>query len=137
MAEDGPVAPEDDRREPVRVGDLAHARSGDKGDRVNVGVIADDSAAYERLRDQLTVDRVAAHFEGLIEGEVRRYELPNVSGLNFVGEAALDGGGQASLRYDTQGKTYAAALLAIELPEWDGQRGEAETRGEREGDCDG
>lgn len=106
-----------DSQELVRVGDVAHARSGDKGNRVNVGVIADDRDAYDRLRDQLTADRVAAHFEGLIAGEVRRYELPNVRGLNFVGEDALDGGGQASLRYDTQGKTYAAALLAIELPE--------------------
>lgn len=102
--------------ESVCVGDIAHARSGDKGNRVDIGVVGDDPAAYERLRDQLTAERVAAHFEGLIEGEVRRYELPNVRALNFVGEDALDGGGQASLRYDTQGKTYGAALLELELP---------------------
>lgn len=105
-----------DAGESVRVGDLAHARSGDKGNRVNIGVIANDADAYDRLREQLTAERVAAHFEGLVEGEVRRYELPNVRGLNFVGEDALDGGGQASLRYDTQGKTYGAALLDLELP---------------------
>jgi len=105
-----------DEDKSVRVGDLAHARSGDKGNRVNIGVIANDADAYDRLREQLTAERVAAHFEGLVEGEVRRYELPNVRGLNFVGEDALDGGGQASLRYDTQGKTYGAALLDLELP---------------------
>ena len=123
--------PESDRTS-VRVGDLAHARSGDKGNRVNIGVIADDPSAYDRLRDQLTADRVATNFEGLIEGEVRRYELPNVHGLNFVAEDALDGGGQASLRYDTQGKTYAAALLAIELPEWN-----EETAADRSTDPEG
>lgn len=107
---------ESDGSESVLVGDLAHARSGDKGNRVNIGVVADNPEAYERLCAQLTADRVAEHFDGLIEGEVRRYELPNVHALNFVGEDALDGGGQASLRYDTQGKTYAAALLECELP---------------------
>lgn len=110
--------------DPVQVGDIAHARSGDKGNRVNVGVVADDSDAYERLRAQLTADRVAARLDGLVEGEVRRYELPNISAFNFVCEDALDGGGQVSLRYDTQGKTYAAALLECELPERSRENGD-------------
>jgi hypothetical protein len=106
----------DDWPESIQVGDIAHARSGDKGNRVNVGVVAEDAAAFERLRVQLTAERVSRYFDGLVEGEVRRYELPNVRALNFVGEDALDGGGQTSLRYDTQGKTYGAALLECELP---------------------
>lgn len=100
----------------VRIGDIAHGRSGDKGNRLNVGVVADDAAAYDRLRDQLTAAFVAQQFEGLVDGSVTRYELPNVHALNFLCEDALDGGGQHSLRYDTQGKTYAAALLECRLP---------------------
>ncbi|UPV98963.1 hypothetical protein M0R88_10530 [Halorussus gelatinilyticus] len=105
-----------DETSPVTVGDIAHGRSGDKGNRVNIGVVADTPAAYDRLIEQLTADRVAAYFEGLVDGAVERYELPNVHAVNFVCEDALDGGGQASLRYDTQGKTYAAALMEYKLP---------------------
>jgi hypothetical protein len=104
---------------PVRVGDIAHGRSGDKGGRLNVGVVAGDRDAYERLDEQLTAEFVAERFAGLVEGEVTRYALPNLLAFNFLCEAALDGGGPVSLRYDTQGKTYAAALLECRLPEWE------------------
>lgn len=100
----------------VRLADIAHGRSGDKGNRVNIGVIANDADAYDRLCKQLTAAFVAAQFDGLVAGSVTRYELPNIHGLNFLCEGALDGGGQHSLRYDTQGKTYAAALLECRLP---------------------
>jgi hypothetical protein len=100
----------------VRVGDIAHGRSGDKGDRLNLGIVADDRDAYERLESQLTDTFVAAQFDGLVEGGVTRYELPNLLAFNFLCEEALDGGGPVSLRYDTQGKTYAAALLECQLP---------------------
>jgi hypothetical protein len=102
--------------ERVRVGDIAHGRSGDKGNRLNIGVVADDPNAYDRLREQLTEEFVAQQFDGLVTGEVTRYELPNIDAVNFLCEGALDGGGQHSLRYDTQGKTYAAALLECHLP---------------------
>lgn len=65
---------------PVTVGELAHSRSGDKGNRVNIGVIATNAAAYDRVTEQLTANRVAGYFEGLIMSEVRRYELPNIQG---------------------------------------------------------
>lgn len=100
----------------VLLADIAHGRSGDKGNRLNIGVVADDPDAYERLREQLTAAFVARQFDGLVAGSVTRYELPNIHALNFLCEDALDGGGQHSLRYDTQGKTYAAALLACRLP---------------------
>ena len=113
--------------ERTRVIDLARARSGDKADWLNVGVIADDDAAYHRLEAQLTADVVADRLDGLVEGNVRRYALPNVHGFNFVATEALDGGGQVSIRYDTQGKTYAAIVLGIELPPWSAESGD-ETR---------
>lgn len=100
----------------VTVGDLAHARSGDKGNRVNIGVVAEDNAAFDRLDEQLTASRVERHFKGIVEGDITRYRLENIQAFNFVGTQALDGGGQVSLRYDTQGKTYAALLLTCELP---------------------
>lgn len=98
--------------------EIARARSGDKANQLNIGVIADTEQAYERIDEQLTAERVQRYFEGVIEGEVIRYELPNIRGFNFVGTDALGGGGQRSIRYDTQGKTYAAALLLLELPPW-------------------
>lgn len=110
---EGPVA-----EAPVRLGDVAYARSGDKADTLNVGVIARSDAAYRRIADQLTAERVATYLDGLVAGEVRRYELANLRAFNFVCTEALDGGGQRSLRYDSQGKTYAAALLCLELPSW-------------------
>jgi hypothetical protein len=94
---------------------LAHARSGDKGDTVNVGVIARRPEFYDFLRDTLTVDRVAAHFDGMIEGDVERFELPNLHALNFLLHGALGGGGTVSLMTDAQGKTFSTALLRMEV----------------------
>lgn len=104
--------------EAISLKEIARARSGDKANQLNIGVIADTEQAYERVDEQLTAERVQRYFEGVIEGEVIRYELPNIRGFNFVGTDALGGGGQRSIRYDTQGKTYAAALLLLELPPW-------------------
>ena len=99
----------------VRLLDLAHARSGDKGDTANVGVIALKPEWYPLLARELTRERVAAHFEGVITGDVVRYELPNLDALNFLLHGALDGGGTLSLKTDAQGKVYSTALLRLEL----------------------
>ena len=100
----------------IRLGDLAHARSGDKGDRANIGVVAHDRAGFAWLRDHLTADVVAAYFRTLNAGAVRRYELPNVLAFNFVIDGALGGGASRSLRLDTQGKALGVALLELRLP---------------------
>jgi len=97
----------------VRLLDIAHARSGDKGDTANVGVIALRPEWYAVLQRHLTRDRVAAHFAGVIEGGVDRYELPNLGALNFLLHGALDGGGTLSLKTDAQGKVYSTALLRM------------------------
>jgi hypothetical protein len=94
---------------------IAHARSGDKGDTANVGVIAYAQAHYPILVREVTVERVKAHFGSLVKGEVVRYELPNLGALNFLLHGALGGGGTLSLRVDAQGKTMSAALLAMEV----------------------
>jgi hypothetical protein len=99
----------------VRLVDLAHARSGDKGDTANVGVIALRPEYYPILRRELTVERVTAHFQGMITGPVQRYELPNLHALNFLLHGALDGGGTLSLKTDAQGKVYSTALLRLVL----------------------
>jgi len=98
---------------------IAHARSGDKGDGSNVGVLAYDDRAYELIRDQLSPERVKAHFSGIVKGPVERFELPNVRGLNFLLHDSLGGGGSASLKTDAQGKTHAMALLRmhVEVPD--------------------
>ena len=94
---------------------LAHARSGDKGDTANVGVIAFTPAIYQHLRAHLTAERVAAHFSGMIRGPVERFALDNLGALNFLLHGALDGGGTVSLMTDAQGKVYSTALLRLEL----------------------
>jgi len=94
---------------------IAHARSGDKGDTVNVGVIARRPEFYEFLREHLTVERVKAHFGELVKGDVVRFELPNLHALNFLLHEALGGGGTVSLMTDAQGKTYSTALLRMEI----------------------
>ena len=99
----------------ARLVDLAHARSGDKGDICNVGLIALDEQGYELLRREVTAERVKVHMGGLVEGEVSRYELPNLLALNFVMRGALGGGGSRSLRIDSLGKTTAGALLRMEI----------------------
>lgn len=97
----------------VRLVDIAHARSGDKGDTANVGVIALEPRWYQVLEEFVTCDRVAEHFRGMIEGAVDRYELPNLNALNFLLHGALDGGGTLSLKTDAQGKVYSTALLRM------------------------
>ncbi len=99
---------------------LAHARSGDKGDTVNVGVIALDPSYYEVLADQVTPERVKSHFGELVHGEVERFELPNLHALNFLLHHALGGGGTVSLMTDAQGKTFSTAMLRMEVDVPDG-----------------
>ncbi len=94
---------------------LAHARSGDKGDSANIGLIAYEPELYPILVEQVTAGRVKAHFGGWVRGSVERYELPNLRALNFVLHGALDGGGTVSLRTDAQGKVLSAALLRMEV----------------------
>ena len=99
----------------IQLKDIAHARSGDKGDTVNVGVIAYDPAHYDLLVQELTPERVKAHFGELVKGEVERLELPNLGALNFLLHNALGGGGTVSLMTDAQGKTFSTAMLRMEL----------------------
>ena len=99
----------------VRLLDIAHARSGDKGDTANVGVIALRPEWYPVLERHLTLDSVREHFRGVISGDVERFELPNLGALNFLLHEALGGGGTVSLRVDPQGKTLGAALLKLEI----------------------
>jgi hypothetical protein len=108
----------------VRLVDIAHARSGDKGDTANVGVIALEGRWYEVLDKFVTRNGVAEHFRGMIEGEVDRYELPNLNALNFLLHGALDGGGTLSLKTDAQGKVYSTALLrmVIDVPDAEARR---------------
>ena len=99
----------------VQLRHIAHARSGDKGDSANVGLIALKPEHYPVLVREVTAERVKEHFAGICEGEVERFELPNLHALNFVLHHALDGGGLVSLRIDNQGKTYSTALLRMEI----------------------
>jgi hypothetical protein len=99
----------------VRLLDIAHARSGDKGDTANVGLIALRPEWYTVLERYVTASRVTEHFAGVIRGPVQRFELPNLSALNFLLHGALDGGGTLSLKTDAQGKVYSTALLRLEL----------------------
>ena len=92
---------------------MAHARSGDKGDGSNVGVLAYDDRGFEILRGWLTPERVKRHFAGIVLGEVERFELPNLRGFNFLLHDSLGGGGSASLKTDAQGKTHAMGLLRM------------------------
>lgn len=96
---------------------LAHSRTGDKGEISNISVIAYDRADYERLREQVTAERVAAHLESVVKGEVVRYEMPNLGALNFVCHRALGGGVTRSLALDTHGKCLSATLLSMDLGE--------------------
>lgn len=100
----------------VQLRHLAHARSGDKGDTANVGLIALKPAYYDVLRRQVTAARVARHFRGMIAGGVERFELPNLNALNFLLHGALGGGGTLSLKTDAQGKVFSTALLRMAIP---------------------
>lgn len=99
----------------VQLREIAHARSGDKGNTANIGLIALKPEWYPVLVEQVTAERVKAHFRGICEGAVERFELPNLHALNFLLHESLDGGGTISLRIDAQGKTYSAALLRMEV----------------------
>lgn len=98
-----------------RVYDVAHARAGDKGDTLNIVVVPFDDANYETLLEVLTPERVHAHFDHLMTGEVTRYPVPGLSCINFVLTQALDGGVTRSLRFDRHGKTLSRHLLAMPL----------------------
>ena len=99
----------------VKLGRIAHARSGDKGDASNVGLIADSAALYEVIRREVTAERVKAHFTAICRGEVERFEVPHLRALNFLLHDALGGGGTASLLTDAQGKTHGQGLLELEI----------------------
>lgn len=99
----------------VQLVKLAHARSGDKGDKADISLFAPDRATYDLLVSEVTAERVAAHFAALASGPVVRYEAPNVWALKFVLDGALQGGASRSLRSDNLGKTLASALLRLEI----------------------
>ena len=99
----------------IPLSQIAHTRSGDKGDTCNIGVIAYHQKDYPVLVRQVTAERVKRHFGELVKGKVERFELPNLGALNFLLHEALGGGGTVSLRTDAQGKTFGAALLSLEI----------------------
>lgn len=103
------------RTRKVRLLDLAHARSGDKGDTANIGLIALKPEYYPLLVKHVTAARVGRHFKGIVRGTVKRYELPNLRALNFLLPGALDGGGTVSLKTDAQAKVFSTALLRMEI----------------------
>jgi len=99
----------------IRLSRIAHARSGDKGDTANVGVIALEKDVYPILVREVTADAVKRHFGSMVKGEVERFELPNLSALNFLLNESLGGGGTLSLMTDAQGKTFSTALLRMSI----------------------
>ena len=99
----------------IQLRQIAHARSGDKGDSSNVGLIANDEKNFEIIDREVTPERVKAHFGDLVRGKVVRYELPNLNCLNFILHDSLGGGGSETLRNDAQGKTHGQALLLMEI----------------------
>jgi hypothetical protein len=99
----------------VKLDEIAHARSGDKGDASNVGLIAETPELYRFLLEQVTAERVKEHFREVCRGPVQRYELPNILALNFILHDSLGGGGTESLKNDAQGKTHAQGLLQMEV----------------------
>ncbi len=103
----------------VRLAEIAHARSGDKGEASNVGLIANSSQLYGVIRDQVTAQRVKEHFKGFVRGRVERFEVANLNALNFILHDSLGGGGTESLKTDAQGKTHGQGLLQmlVEVPE--------------------
>jgi hypothetical protein len=100
----------------ITLGQIAHARSGDKGNHANIGVVAYTPAGFGYLRRELTTERVAEYFRGLGATRVERFELPRIGALNFVLYNALAGGASLSLRLDSQGKLLGTAILELELP---------------------
>lgn len=104
-----------ERRVRVPLSRIAHARSGDKGDASNVGLIAANAALFEVIRREVTAARVREHFREVCRGEVERFDVPNLLALNFLLHDSLGGGGTASLLTDAQGKTHGQGLLAMEI----------------------
>lgn len=100
----------------MKLREIAHSRTGDKGDTSNVSVIAFDLKDYPLMATHLTVERVKAHYSDIVKGEVTRFELPHLGALNFVMRAALGGGVTRSLALDTHGKSLGSAILDIEIP---------------------
>jgi hypothetical protein len=99
----------------VKLREIAHSRTGDKGNISNISVIAYDAKDYPVLLEQVTAERVKAYFSGVVEGGVVRYELPNLSALNFVMDQALGGGVTRSLALDAHGKSLSSALLDLDI----------------------
>lgn len=99
----------------IQLKDIAHARSGDKGDTANIGLIALKPEHYPILVREVTAERVRQHFTGICKGEVERFEVPNLHALNFLLHQSLGGGGTLSLKTDPQGKTLSSALLRMEI----------------------
>lgn len=99
----------------VKLIDIAHGRSGDKGDGSNVGIIARHPDIYPFLKKKLTADVVKEHMKHICKGKVERYEMPNIGALNFVLHESLGGGGTVSLKLDAQGKTHASMLLRMDI----------------------
>ncbi|MCF7840769.1 MAG: hypothetical protein K9N22_08330 [Candidatus Marinimicrobia bacterium] len=99
----------------IKLYQIAHARSGDKGPNSNAGVVFYTQAGYELGKQHLTPDRVKAHMQSIVAGEVKLYELPNLKALNFILGDSLGGGGSESLQNDAQGKTHGQAMLLMEL----------------------
>lgn len=100
----------------MKLRDIAHSRTGDKGNTSNISVIAFDAIFYDFLREYVTAERVKAHFAEVVHGEVKRYELPLIGALNFVLTDALGGGVTRSLALDAHGKGLSSALLDLDLP---------------------
>jgi len=103
----------------IKLAEIAYARSGDKGDGSNAGIVAYNDAGYQLLKKTLTPDRVKAHFHKICKGKVERFEIPNLRALNFILHDSLGGGGSESLKTDAQGKTHGLGLLymVVDAPE--------------------
>jgi len=99
----------------IKLSQICHGRSGDKGDAANIGLIAYKKEDYELIKEKVTEQVVKKYFEGICLGKVERFEMPNINALNFVLHESLGGGGTVSLKNDAQGKTLASALLMMEI----------------------
>ena len=103
----------------IQLVQIAHARSGDKGDTANIGLIALKPEYYEIIKREVTPEKVKEHFKGICQGKVERFELPNIGALNFLLHNSLGGGGTMTLKHDAQGKTLSTALLRMEINVYD------------------
>ena len=101
----------------MKLFECAHSRTGDKGDISNISVIAYDPKDFEHIARHVTAEKVRAHFEGIVKGDVLRYEIQSIGALNFVMQSALGGGVTRSLALDPHGKCLASALMAMEIPD--------------------